>query len=570
MTALTLADIYSLMDFRGPSTISFISYYIIILALSSSTAASENNHNELELTHLPYRGPQNQLTSPNKDDDYVGSHSGHAANKSIYHLTSTRPINSIHKARRPSHCVSRPQNLNFCSKEFGWAENMALPNLLGHRSSIELNEMLAITPSFEMISIVDCKESQQLKLLTCSIMSPICIDMAILPCRSLCTTVRNSCEPSFRNLGLEWPKFLDCRKFTSRSRENCITKQPLVEITGPDVTGASNQTTNSKNPNVTSSRPNAKRRRKDKKNRRLTTTTLAPSTFPSSVTNYGEQVQDNNLLPTGESSMTPTSSIGRDVTVETTTGPAIAATPTTTEPSTTTVGLTTPIQEDTSETTADQRQEQSSSMPVNVTDDLTQLLCSTSPDWLIKTKLTDGQLMNAVRRRKLKVRSYLQIFGLTPANKDGASNLPARPTRSKTNSSNLYLSISNTTIFVAAMGANIYTQPISEALPRSTDSLANSSASMKSVRYYLIAGSESSDTTKPTSVFVVWPSGKTVTTDPSSQGSVNIIKAYREFKRKKSKVCNPGTQSDTDINGESPYSLPTRKKEKRIHSVRFE
>lgn len=568
------------MDFRGLLTISFISYYIIILALSSSAAARENNHNELELTHFPYRGPQNQLTSSNRDDDYLGSHSGHTANKSVYHLTSTRPITSNstnYKIRRPSHCISRPQNLSFCSKELGWAENMALPNLLGHKSSIELNEMLLTMPSLETISNVNCKESQQLKLLICSIMSPICIDMAILPCRSLCTTVRTSCEPSFRNLGLEWPKFLDCRKFTSRSRENCITKQPLVEITGPDVTGTTNHTTNSKNLNVTSSRPNAKRRRKDKKNRRLTTTTFAPSTFASSVTNYEEQTQDHNLLPTGESSMTPTSSIGKDVSMETTTGSAIVATPTTTDPTTTTVSPTTPLQEETFETTHETagdhssvRQEQSSSMPVNVTDDLTQLLCSTSPDWLIKTKLTDGQLMNAVRRRKLKVRSYLQIFGLTSVNKDGASNLLARPTRSKTNSSNLYLSISNTTIFVAAMGANIYTQPISEALPRTTDSPATSPASMKSVRYYLIAGSESSDDTKPTSVFVVWPSGKTIASDPSSQGSVNIIKAYREFKRKKSKVCNPGTQSDTDIPGESPYSLPIGKRQKRIQSVRFE
>lgn len=622
-------------------------YFITLITLitfSTIVAARENNHNELELTHLPQREPPPPSfpTSSIKDNqfNYLLTDANLTTNTSTYYVTSTRPATASlknYKLPRLNYCTLRPQNMSFCSKDLDWGDNMRLPNLLGHTSPNELNRMLMTMPLIEALSNVNCDQIQQMKLLLCSMMSPICVNMAILPCRSMCFKAKNSCEPSLKNLGLEWPRFLDCKEFPSKARENCIGDQLMFATIAPDVTSTILRDDTRNTTTTTSSKTTTKRRRKERKNKingRLTTTmsstittTMAPTaTLTDSAPNNAEQTQDNSLISLGEMTTTPTTSViseeARD-TADSTTAYATVFSSTTAATSTSLITSTirttssttpqpvrpSPTIEETSNSTQESNEDDSpsrqdyslsssassSSMPVNVTDDLTQLLCSTPIEWLIKTKLSDVQLMNAVRRRKLKVRSYLQVFGLLTTNKDGASSSLARSSqRIKTNSSNLYLSISNTTLFVTAMGSHLYTQPISEALPRAADSSgANLSSSLKTVRYYLIAGSGPIQNIIPTNVFVVWPTGKFTNDDLSSQGSANIIRTYREFKRKKLKVCNLNgpTDADVNLNRSDQLSSPNRgshgrrsnrsrqdrgvsalnnEKEKSIPSVKFE
>lgn len=515
---------------------------------------------------------------------------------------------------KPDFCIATPQNMSFCSTKLAWAPTMAMPNLLGHKSEDELNAFLSLYPFQEMAN-VKCKASHQLKLLLCSVVAPVCLDASSIPCRQLCVTVRSSCEPAIKRQGLEWPKFLDCRRFPRKNQnDNCIERQPMLISTGSSQIAACVHNRNELYmTNLTKS--NVKRKRKEKKNRTMVIS-LGKTTLPSSsssstnATNTDSTTINSSATPefflakenngTSINATTPaikfdsmiTSSLGiqpsstlENTTTASTTTTTVPLSSTSTEYLITTAPSVAPIsntvnlletktQGNDNETTTmnlnvptldeNSFRQDYVSMPVNVTNDLTQLLCSTSPDWLIKTKLSDGQLINAVTKRKLKVRSYLQIFGGNLATKDGAISTTAQPLSSeKSIRSNLHLELSNATVFVAPLGADLYTQPIS----RASESNQDSAQLKKTVRYYLIAGTGANDSTKLTSIFILWPSGK-VTMSSDSQGSVNIIKTYREFKHKGLRVCNhqnrryhgqvqqqPATNSRNDLNGNTSRKL---------------
>lgn len=536
-------------------------------------------------------------------------------------LDSLQTILSEEEFVKPAFCIAAPLNMSFCSTELAWAPTMAMPNLLGHKSEYELDAFLPLYPLQELTN-VKCKASHQFKLLLCSVITPVCLDTNPIPCRQLCMTVKSSCEPAFKRQGLEWPKFLDCRRFPRKSQnKNCIERQPITISTTNSSRMATcvNDRQELTMKNLT--RPNTKRKRKEKKNRSKiilpgkatsppppSSSTIAPST--TLATSNPTTSSDSSVFKDSAGSLNTTTSAdifdlmitSLDTQPSSTTEIVATISATTTAiPSPSTVSkelsmtsssvspiaisinlletkaqssnessimnLNIPAQE---ENTNSFRQDYAS-MPVNVTNDLTQLLCSTSPDWLIKTKLSDGQLINAVMKRKLKVRSYLQIFGATLANKDGAISTTAQPQDSrKSVRSNLNLELSNMTVFVAPLGADLYTQPISKASESNQDSTQLKST----VRYYLIAGTGTNDTTKSTSIFILWPIGK-VAMNPGSQGSVNIIKTYREFKHKGLRVCNLQnrrhfgqpqqqlTNPKDDLNGNNTHELSSTNLENR-------
>lgn len=460
-----------------------------------------------------------------------------------------QPPQSSSQQTQTTFCIPTPPNLAFCSIDLGWTPTMRLPNLMGQRSPNELADAITMTSINEMIN-VRCKASNQLKLLLCTTMSPICLDTIIQPCRHLCIIAKSSCRAALLRQGIEWPKFLDCRRFP-RGQDNCIMRQPELVANEPLV-----QNQNLTRPSTT--RQPTKRRRKGKKESKIktTTTTASPttittiSTTTSPATTLAATIEMQTLEPM-TASATPLDVIQTTSTPLTTTTMVLemsstavpAQTSSTTQETTTTTKERTAIskQLDAEQVITDISQIDYSSMPINVTDDLTQLLCSTSPDWLIKTKLTDNQLMAAVRRRKLKIRSYRSIFGSVAAasNRDSNGNNTTSTingrTSSKTSPLSLNLSLSESTVFVTAMGSTLYTQPLTNALSKAGEHQTH--AELRSPgRIYLISGTSSSNTSKLASVFVVWPSTK-ITNEADSRGNFEIVKTYRNFKLRGLSVC---------------------------------
>ena len=238
-------------------------------------------------------------------------------------------------------------------------------------------------------------------------------------------------------------------------------------------------------------------------------------------------------------------------------------------------------------------------MSENLTDDLIKLLCSYRPDWLIKTKLSDGRLVSAIQKQKLKVRAYRPIFGILEGNKHSETINPnaastnlnqaflISDTKPPTSLPNIFLRLSNTTSFITAMGSAVYHQPLNEVIsaqnlgaklgPDSTENSVphlgakdgSSSSSGTPSRIYLIFGTGSSNSThsKLASAFVVWPSQRNrpssaadlppiLRQDGGQNGSQEIMKAYRVFKMNGSSVCNP-YQGAQAVNSRSSTTTAT-------------
>jgi len=493
------------------------------------------------------RGPIDSAKFSNQEPRYLVS----TATLSQDVNQQTKQNHFAHSLRKSTRCIPTPQNLTFCSVNLGWAPYMSLPNFLGHKADNELLDMLTTFPISE-ISSIKCKSSDQLKLLLCSIMSPVCLDVVAPPCRRLCIAAKSSCEPALRRKSLEWPKFLDCRKF-ARSQDSCIDRQPLLESGFQSIQTTSDKLQHEFHLNVssTTNRPGTKRKRKENKNK-INHTTSTVSTLPDPPTRQPE-AQNHTQLEEKQagSSLTERYSTTTTSPINTMTVAITSMTSTTeTQDLTTNSELTSSHPHGTISTErANQFTQDYSSMPVNVTDDLTQLICSKAPDWLIKTKLTDSQLMNAAIRQKLKVRSYRQIFGPSLADKASpAGNVGSDHKVGKNVSTALYLHLTNSTLFATAIGVNIYTQPMGVA-PAKVNTNQDQPES-KSMRYYLVAGTGSANSSKLTTIFVVWPGGR-LSMDSDSQGGVNIVKTYREFKRRGSDTCNQSTLTNTSLRAPS-------------------
>lgn len=370
------------------------------------------------------------------------------------------------------HCIQTPDSLLASCGSLNWASSTRLPNLLDHRSALELNNELTSPMTQNLLlaladDVIECKFAKQLKLLVCSNLSPVCLDILVPPCKQLCTRTKSSCKPALQRLGLEWPKFLDCRRFPMSSNGNiCIARQPQTLRT-PITSNSSyvfEQTTTIAPKQLSSSttisvstisrRPSSKRRRKEKKDRHLATrrpttetTDVIPTTSTPSISNNSptqlttQAAQDLNNNTVSQSNMTAemndtnaTSEAPINLTTQplspSSNTPSMEIVTTTSESFTTTSKPVTTAEPDVDSTTTRAETVTSTSlfarndtetptdtttsaapMPTVLSQDLIQTLCQSNPDWLIKTKLTDMQLEVAVKRRKIKARSPRQIFG---------------------------------------------------------------------------------------------------------------------------------------------------------------
>ncbi|XP_063220231.1 secreted frizzled-related protein 5-like isoform X3 [Bacillus rossius redtenbacheri] len=114
-------------------------------------------------------------------------------------------------------CVDIPRNVSLCHG-VGY-RRMRLPNLLEHDSLQEVAQQAA---SWTPLLNVDCHPDTRLFL--CSLFSPVCLDRAIYPCRSLCDQVRRGCEGIMQKFGYPWPDMFRCDHFPV-DNDMCIGPQ---------------------------------------------------------------------------------------------------------------------------------------------------------------------------------------------------------------------------------------------------------------------------------------------------------------------------------------------------------
>lgn len=101
-----------------------------------------------------------------------------------------------------------------------------MPNRFGHKTQFDAG---LIIHQFWPLVLINC--SPRLKHFICSLYAPICDPLyhkEIVPCRSFCEEVRDSCQPVMKSNGFPWPNHLQCSNFPSRSK-NPICMKPERE-----------------------------------------------------------------------------------------------------------------------------------------------------------------------------------------------------------------------------------------------------------------------------------------------------------------------------------------------------
>jgi hypothetical protein len=542
------------------------------------------------------------------------------------------------------HCTQAPAALQAACSSLNWAPQTRFPNLLNHRSVFELNAELAAPDTRHLLEAlasdrVECKLSEQFKLLLCSNLSPVCLDILVGPCRQTCLRTRTSCRPALQRLGLEWPKFLDCRRFPSSVNEQCLSRQPpSLVVPTRTLLGASSATAEPATSNGTASvaprRPpsSTKRRRKDKKaGRRSTTrspisnaadhehsssaTTTPPSTWATQETARNDSNPDSHTATATMATISDFTSTKADdlsttitatalTTTTTTAPPTAAATTTTIEQAVTTNSPASATPEPVNDLTpkadlsdprvgpAGERADAPESGPANANmptisgRDLVETLCRANPDWLIKTKLTDSQLVGAVKKRKFKVRSFRQIFGSfgnrssssttsTQASQPqeqplngGGSARPATATGRSIVLPSVALSLSNSSTLIYPAGPNLLLQPMNDSNPigqtsdgdspsanRSSSSSSSSPPPLTS-RTFLVLGNELAEPkaagapTRTVTHIVMWPGAKAAK-DGDSPAAASIVNTYRDFKLRGASLCrmfvSPSSSSSSPL-----------------------
>ena len=124
-------------------------------------------------------------------------------------------------------CVKLPE---MCRKlSSSKYKSMRLPNMLNHTSSKSVeSDINAWKP---LLSSSECNAGDQLNYFLCFVYAPVCVDTLISPCKSLCETVRDSCDPVMKkNSNYSWPAYFNCnekKRFPEDSSLMCINMTML-------------------------------------------------------------------------------------------------------------------------------------------------------------------------------------------------------------------------------------------------------------------------------------------------------------------------------------------------------
>lgn len=106
----------------------------------------------------------------------------------------------------------------------------AMPNFVGNELQADAEAQIT---SFTPLIQYGC--SSQLKFFLCSVYTPMCSEKVpdnIGPCRTMCITVRDLCQPVLREFGFAWPPALNCDLFPLANDNNhmCIEGPGESEI----------------------------------------------------------------------------------------------------------------------------------------------------------------------------------------------------------------------------------------------------------------------------------------------------------------------------------------------------
>ena len=107
-----------------------------------------------------------------------------------------------------------------------------MPNEYGQKNQVEAGRIIR---EFWPLVLINC--SNYLKNFVCSIYVPMCdplFNKEVVPCRSFCEDVRDSCEPVMLRNGYNWPDHLKCSKFPT-SEENSVCMKPDSDPPKPSV-----------------------------------------------------------------------------------------------------------------------------------------------------------------------------------------------------------------------------------------------------------------------------------------------------------------------------------------------
>lgn len=120
-----------------------------------------------------------------------------------------------------SHNKCQPITVQFCQNiEYNVT---IMPNLLNHQNQKDV--ALDVQTYYPVLKV---KCNPDIHFFLCSVYTPICIpfiDEPLPPCKSLCLSVRKSCEGILNKFSHKWPEDLNCDKFPEES-ENvlCVSK----------------------------------------------------------------------------------------------------------------------------------------------------------------------------------------------------------------------------------------------------------------------------------------------------------------------------------------------------------
>lgn len=102
-----------------------------------------------------------------------------------------------------------------------------MPNLLHH--STQENAELAID-QFEILLEQNC--SDILLFYLCAMYAPICTvefqPDAIPPCKGVCESARDGCEPIMNEHNVSWPEPLDCNILPRYDRGVCVSPEAII------------------------------------------------------------------------------------------------------------------------------------------------------------------------------------------------------------------------------------------------------------------------------------------------------------------------------------------------------
>lgn len=131
-----------------------------------------------------------------------------------------------------SRCV--PKKIPFCA-EANYTL-IHLPNLLNQMSQVEIETELNV-----YYPLIKAGCSKYLRLFLCTVYAPMCFeqgggtDIQLVPCQSLCESVRQGCAEQIAQLVNHWPVALRCNKFPNGKDGNiCVgneTDNALIEST---------------------------------------------------------------------------------------------------------------------------------------------------------------------------------------------------------------------------------------------------------------------------------------------------------------------------------------------------